>query len=138
LIQKREGYAQKIDTLVDKERLLETSSYLFVSRNCMGMVLVGSVYEEEEGLTLKYYAKALSERVNFTALKNSVLLALAAAEPAREVIEKYGKPPVMYNSEINYWLWEVAIDILKTQPEIGIVYVHTTDYPMDHVATGTS
>ena len=32
--------------------------------------------------------------------------------------------------EINYWLWEVAIDILKHRPDIGLLYVHTTDYPM--------
>jgi phosphonoacetate hydrolase len=57
-------------------------------------------------------------------------LAIAAEEPTQAIIEKYGKPPIMYSSEINYWLWEAAIDILRTQPEIEIVYVHTTDYPM--------
>jgi phosphonoacetate hydrolase len=57
-------------------------------------------------------------------------LAIAAEEPTLDIVAKYGKPPIMYSSDINYWLWEVAIDILKNQPEIGVVYVHTTDYPM--------
>lgn len=57
-------------------------------------------------------------------------LAIAAEEPTQEIVERYGRPPIMYSSEINYWLWEIALDILKNQPEIGIVYVHTTDYPM--------
>jgi hypothetical protein len=25
---------------------------------------------------------------------------------------------------------DVAIDLLKTRPDIGVIYVHTTDYPM--------
>ena len=56
--------------------------------------------------------------------------AVAAEEPSAEVIERYGAPPHMYSSEINYWLWTIAIDLLKTRPDIGLIYVHTTDYPM--------
>jgi phosphonoacetate hydrolase len=56
--------------------------------------------------------------------------AVAAEEPSQEVIQRYGTPPHMYSSEINYWLWTIAIDLLKTRPDIGLIYVHTTDYPM--------
>jgi len=63
-------------------------------------------------------------------LGNGVELAIAAEEPTGDLIEKYGHPPPMYSSEINYWLCEVALDILSKQPEIGLVYLHTTDYPM--------
>jgi phosphonoacetate hydrolase len=40
------------------------------------------------------------------------------------------QPADIYSREINYWLWEVAVDILKHRPDIALLYVHTTDYPM--------
>lgn len=57
-------------------------------------------------------------------------IAVAAEAPPIEWIERYGRPPDIYSREINYWLWEVAIDILNRRPDIGLLYVHTTDYPM--------
>ena len=57
-------------------------------------------------------------------------LAIAAEAPSAEQIQKYGAPPPIYSREINYWLWEVAVDLLKNRPDIGCLYVHTTDYPM--------
>jgi phosphonoacetate hydrolase len=57
-------------------------------------------------------------------------VAVAAEEPAPEVVSRYGTPPPMYSVEINYWLWTIAIDLLKTRPDLGLVYVQTTDYPM--------
>jgi phosphonoacetate hydrolase len=36
----------------------------------------------------------------------------------------------MYSTEINYWLCDVALQILLNKPDLGLVYVHTTDYPM--------
>lgn len=57
-------------------------------------------------------------------------IAVAAESPSQEVIEKYGTPPPMYSTEVNYWLWKIAVDLLASRPEIGLLYVHTTDYPM--------
>jgi phosphonoacetate hydrolase len=57
-------------------------------------------------------------------------IAIAAESPPTEYVERYGKAPDIYSREINYWLWEVAVDLLKTRPDIGVLYVHTTDYPM--------
>jgi phosphonoacetate hydrolase len=57
-------------------------------------------------------------------------LALAAEEPSYEFVQKFGPPPPMYSSEINYWLCDVALDLLRTRPELDLIYVHTTDYPM--------
>jgi phosphonoacetate hydrolase len=57
-------------------------------------------------------------------------IAVAAEAPPAEWIERYGKPANIYSREINYWLWRAAVDILKHRPEIGLLYVHTTDYPM--------
>ena len=57
-------------------------------------------------------------------------IAVAAEAPTPEFVERYGTPPDIYSSEINHWLWKVAIDLLKNRPDIGIIYLHTTDYPM--------
>ena len=57
-------------------------------------------------------------------------IAVAAEAPPPEWTKRYGQPANIYSREINYWLWEVAIDILKRRPDIGLLYVHTTDYPM--------
>jgi phosphonoacetate hydrolase len=57
-------------------------------------------------------------------------VAVAAEEPPSEFVGRYGPAPGIYSREINYWLWRVAIDLLKHRPELGCLYVHTTDYPM--------
>ncbi len=57
-------------------------------------------------------------------------LALAAEAPPAEFVTRFGAPGDIYSREINYWLWEVAIELLRTRPELGVLYVHTTDYPM--------
>src|SRR5262249_48638746 len=55
---------------------------------------------------------------------------LAAETPPAEEARRYGQAPPIYSREINYWLWEVAIDLLRNRPELRLLYVHTTDYPM--------
>jgi phosphonoacetate hydrolase len=57
-------------------------------------------------------------------------IVLAAEEPDRDWEERVGKAPAIYSREINYWLFSAALDILRNQPEIGLLYIHTTDYPM--------
>jgi len=57
-------------------------------------------------------------------------IAIAAEAPSVDVVAQYGAPPPMYSSEVNYWLWEIALDLLANRPDIGLIYVHTTDYPM--------
>lgn len=59
-----------------------------------------------------------------------VALGLAAETLSGNLLERYKAPPPMYSAEINYWLWDCAVDILRNMPDIGFLYVHTTDYPM--------
>jgi phosphonoacetate hydrolase len=63
-------------------------------------------------------------------LANGTDLAIAAEAPSAEQIQKYGAAPPIYSREINHWLWSVAVDLLKNRRDLGVVYVHTTDYPM--------
>src|SRR5262249_28093196 len=46
-------------------------------------------------------------------LSRGTELAVAAEAPSPGVTGRYGSPPPIYSREINYWLWEVAIDLLK-------------------------
>ena len=55
---------------------------------------------------------------------------MTAEAPGEEWVRRFGPAPDIYSREINYWLWRAAIDLLKTRPDVGCLYVHTTDYPM--------
>jgi phosphonoacetate hydrolase len=63
-------------------------------------------------------------------LSRGTTLAIAAEAPSADDTRRYGPPPPIYSREINYWLWEAAVDLLKNRPDLGLLYVHTTDYPM--------
>jgi phosphonoacetate hydrolase len=63
-------------------------------------------------------------------LSRGTTLAIAAEAPSSDDTRRYGPPPPIYSREINYWLWEAAVDLLKHRPDLGLLYVHTTDYPM--------
>ena len=45
-------------------------------------------------------------------------------------IKRIGPAPTIYSREVNYWLMEAALYSLINHPEIGITYIHPTDYPM--------
>ncbi len=60
---------------------------------------------------------------------------VAAEAPSPDVAARYGTPPPMYSAEVNYWLWTIALDILRNRPDIRLIYIHTTDYPMHKWAT---
>jgi phosphonoacetate hydrolase len=63
-------------------------------------------------------------------LGEGAAIAIAAEAPPAEWVSRYGKSANIYSCEINYWLWEVAVDLLKQRDDIGLLYVHTTDFPM--------
>jgi phosphonoacetate hydrolase len=57
-------------------------------------------------------------------------LAIAAESLSPEEAAIYGPAPDIYSRDINYWLWETAREIIRECPQYGLVYVHTTDFPM--------
>lgn len=63
-------------------------------------------------------------------LSKGTSIAVAAEEAPADFIKRYGKPAHIYSREINYWLWKVAVDLLRHRQDIKLLYVHTTDYPM--------
>jgi phosphonoacetate hydrolase len=57
-------------------------------------------------------------------------IAISAEAPPSDYVARYGIPANIYSSQVNEWPWRVAIDLLQTRPDLGVIYVHTTDYPM--------
>lgn len=47
-----------------------------------------------------------------------------------EWAKAFGAPPAVYTKEASYWVLKAAAYTLEKHPEIGLVFVHTTDYPM--------
>ncbi len=71
-----------------------------------------------------------SKKKTITLLPRGASLVLSAEIPPPEWTERLGKAPDIYSAEINHWLLKAALWILRRQPEVGVLYVHTTDYPM--------
>ena len=71
-----------------------------------------------------------SKRKTLELFKECIDIGIAAESATPEIEARYGKAPDIYSREINYWLWEIAVDILKNRPDIKVLYVHITDYPM--------
>jgi phosphonoacetate hydrolase len=71
-----------------------------------------------------------SKKKTTTLLSPGADLILAAEAPSADWVERLGPAPGIYSREINYWLMQAAIDVLKNRRDLGCMYIHTTDYPM--------
>ncbi len=105
----------------------ETNSAQYM--NAAEMIDVPTIFEwaKKQGVGT---ALLTSKRKTLELFHEHLDFGVAAEDAPQELIEKYGQPAGIYSREINYWLWGVAVDLLKTRPDLGLVYVHITDYPM--------
>jgi phosphonoacetate hydrolase len=71
-----------------------------------------------------------SKAKTITFLLRGAEIVLTAENPSPEWVRKIGPAQSIYSREINYWLMAAAMDVLKNRPDIGCIYIHTTDYPM--------
>ncbi len=71
-----------------------------------------------------------SKKKTTTLLSPGADLILAAETPTQDWVRRLGPAPNIYSREINYWLMQAAIDILKNRRDLGCMYIHTTDFPM--------
>ena len=93
------------------------------------LVLVPTLFERAAKQGVKS-ALLSSKAKTATLLMRGAEIVLTAEHPSPEWEKKLGPAPEIYSREINYWLMQAAMDILKNRPDIGVLYVHTTDYPM--------
>ena len=93
------------------------------------LVLTPTLFERAARQGVKS-ALLSSKAKTATLLMRGAEIVLTAEHPSPEWVKKLGPAPDIYSREINYWLMQSAMDILKNRPDIGVLYVHTTDYPM--------
>lgn len=63
-------------------------------------------------------------------LQQGTSFAAGSQKPPAELVRLYGPPPDIYTAEVNYWVWQMAVDLIKNSRKTGLFFVHTTDYPM--------
>src|SRR5262245_54565919 len=71
-----------------------------------------------------------SKKKTITLLPRGASIVMSAEIPTPEWTGRLGPAPDIYSAAINHWLLKAALWILRHQPETGILYIHTTDYPM--------
>jgi phosphonoacetate hydrolase len=71
-----------------------------------------------------------SKKKTIGLLRKGADILLTAEAPDGTWEARLGKAPPIYSREINYWLFSAALEILRDRRDIGLLYIHTTDYPM--------
>jgi phosphonoacetate hydrolase len=71
-----------------------------------------------------------SKKKTIGLLNKGTDILLTAEAPDGGWEARLGKAPPIYSREINYWLFSAALEILRNRRDIGLLYIHTTDYPM--------
>jgi phosphonoacetate hydrolase len=108
-----------LDERTGREEYMETAD----------LVLAPTLFEraQKHGVT----SALLSSKIKTTTLLASGAgIIMSPEKPGPEWVKRLGKAPDIYSREINYWLFTAAIDLLKNRPDVGCLYIHTTDYPM--------
>jgi phosphonoacetate hydrolase len=93
------------------------------------LVLAPTLFERARAAGIDS-ALVSSKKKTITLLPRGANLVMSAEIPPPEWTKRLGKAPDIYSAEINHWLLQAAVWILRHQPEIGVLYIHTTDYPM--------
>lgn len=71
-----------------------------------------------------------SKKKSISLLPRGADIVMSAEIPGPGWVQRLGPAPNIYSAEINHWLLKAAIWVLKNHRDIGVLYVHTTDYPM--------
>jgi phosphonoacetate hydrolase len=71
-----------------------------------------------------------SKKKTITLLPRGATIVMSAEVPDSEWVTRLGKAPDIYSAEINHWLLKAALWIVRNRADIGVLYIHTTDYPM--------
>jgi phosphonoacetate hydrolase len=94
-----------------------------------GLVLAPTLFEKGQHAGIQS-ALLSSKKKTISLLPRGASIVLSAEIPPPEWTGRLSKAPDIYSAEINHWLLKAALWILRQRPEIGILYIHTTDYPM--------
>jgi len=93
------------------------------------LVLRPTIFERLAAQDVKS-ALLSAKKKTISLLPRGASLLLSAEVPSGEWTERLGPAPPIYSPEINHWLLKAAVWIVRNRPDIGLLYIHTTDYPM--------
>jgi phosphonoacetate hydrolase len=93
------------------------------------LLLAPTIFERARGRGVRS-ALLSSKKKTIGLLNKGTDILLTAEAPDGGWEARLGRAPPIYSREINYWLFSAALEILRDRPEIGLLYIHTTDYPM--------
>jgi phosphonoacetate hydrolase len=94
-----------------------------------GMVLAPTLFERAAAHGVSS-ALLSSKKKTITLLPRGASIVMSAEIPDTEWVNRLGRAPEIYSAEINHWLLKAALWIVRNRPDIGVLYIHTTDYPM--------
>lgn len=107
------------DVTDGKEKLMEDSSLL----------LAPTLFERAKKFGIRS-ALFSSKLKTIKILSRGAEIAISPEIATPFWVDAAGPVPDKYSSEVNYWTCRAVLHTLKTRPEIGLYYIHTTDYPM--------
>jgi phosphonoacetate hydrolase len=93
------------------------------------LLLVPTIFERAAGWGVRS-ALLTSKKKTISLMQRGASLTVAAEAPDGDWTDRLGQAPPIYSAEINYWLLSAALDVLQKRPDIELLYVHTTDFPM--------
>ena len=98
------------------------------------MVIAPTIFERAGKLGVKS-ALMTAKRKTQSLLRTGSTIRLAAERPEEaegsdiDWVDRLGPAPDIYSPEINHWLFR-ATQIVLNETDCGLVYFHTTDFPM--------
>lgn len=93
------------------------------------LLLAPTLFEKAASAGIKS-ALISAKKKTIRLLSRGAELAVSPETAGEEWKTVLGEAPHIYSSEVNYWVMEAALHVLKTRKELQCLYVHTTDYPM--------
>jgi phosphonoacetate hydrolase len=108
-----------LDETTGREEYMESSD----------LVLKPTIFERARAAGVES-ALLSSKKKTITLLPRGASFTLSAEVPTPEWTARFGPASDIYSAGINHWLLKAAAWTLRNRPDIGVLYIHTTDYPM--------
>jgi phosphonoacetate hydrolase len=95
------------------------------------LLLMPSLFEKAHNLGIKSALLSVKQKTIDVLGKYADYTLCPECLAANE--DKWGNAPILsdvYTREVNYQLMNAADSLLKSNPDVRLIYIHTTDYPM--------
>ena len=96
------------------------------------LILAPTIFDRAKQLGIKSAMFSVKKKTVDIMGRNTDISLCPECDGAEESewAKKFGPPPGVYTKEVSYWIMESALYTMKNNPDLGLIYIHTTDYPM--------